>query len=279
MWLGFAAAFTGVAYAVLKFLTVLHLRQLHDQVVQVGHETQKVTRRAEGLHEKLEMEESRRRALEREVGEMRRSVQRLADRLQSTLPPLLLPQLAECRALGVEPDTPEGRLLGQLDLAGEVAQAMGSFSLLLLQLPARADTDQTLAVAALTQRWVAAGVHFHGPEAGRLTALFRTPVDALESARSLVPALLPEAVAGSRGALQAGMQLPEEKAGMRRTLARALRQAEYLLARAPAGSLLLNQAAYRALGAPPEFALTDAEEGVWAGTLAAAAAPVEHADE
>ena len=37
MWLGFTATFIGMAYALLKFLTVFRLRQLRERIFVTKH--------------------------------------------------------------------------------------------------------------------------------------------------------------------------------------------------------------------------------------------------
>ena len=61
MWLGFTAAFIGIAYALLKFLTMFHLRRLKEDIIAAQHEVQKSRQRLERLHEKLSIMQSKKR--------------------------------------------------------------------------------------------------------------------------------------------------------------------------------------------------------------------------
>ena len=75
MWLGFSAAFIGILYALLKFLTVHRVKHLKEELIQVHHEVQKTNQRLEFLREKLGIAQSKKRTLDRETAHLREVVE------------------------------------------------------------------------------------------------------------------------------------------------------------------------------------------------------------
>ena len=88
MWLGFAAAFIGILYALLKFLTMFHLRRLKEDIIVAQHEVQKNHQRLERLHEKLAVAQSKKRTLQRDNVDIHRVAQQLYVQLRTILPTL-----------------------------------------------------------------------------------------------------------------------------------------------------------------------------------------------
>jgi hypothetical protein len=247
MWLGFSAAFIGVLYAVLKFLTAYRLRQLRDQIEVVHHELQKTKQRLETLGNKLQVEHSRKRALEREVGEQRKRLDNLYARLQAVLPQSMLSQLERCRALQAEPGAREFKLLHQLHLVERISQILGSFSLLIARFPTDDEAVQAIAIGAFTRQLEEASIPYCGPEEGEIVCFFERPQAALDLWRVFLAAEPAGRRGLLRGVLCAGVHLTEERDQLQHLLARNLQRARKLLASAAPGQLLLNEDAYQGL--------------------------------
>ena len=263
MLLGFTAAFIGMAYALLKFLTIIHLRRMKEDIVVAQHEVKKNHHHLERLHEKLAITQSKKRTLQRDNVEIHRVAQQLYVRLKTILPKAMHPQLEDCRLQHVPPRNRELKLLFQLDLVDQVARALEPFSLLLLHLPDADNTEQTLAVARLTQRLSAEELHFHGPEDGFISCFFARPAAALHHFRQFIQDLPPASAATVRGALHTGMEVTAEQSELKRLLARSLQQARQLLEQAPAGALLLNEEAFLDLEDPEAAQLFDPDERLY----------------
>jgi len=247
VWLGFSAAFIGIFYAVVKFLTMFRLRHLGENLHKVQHEVQKAQQRLESLTEKLKLEQSKKRTLERETAELRKTTQQLYARLQAVLPAALHPQLERCRTLYVEPVGDEFKLLHELDLVDEISKALGPFSLLVLQFPGDEEIDSTIAIGQLTQELVDGGVHYRGPEEGVFICFFAQPATAVDFLRQFVQEAPAEQVAAVRGGLHSGVEITEEKGEITHLLVHSLQRARQLLERAPAGTLVISAEAYQSL--------------------------------
>ena len=247
MWLGFSAAFIGILYALLKFLTIHRVRRLKEELIQVHHEVQKTNQRLEFLREKLGIAQSKKRTLDRETAHLREVVEKLHARLQSVLPQAMLPQLERCQTLHTAPSSNELQLLQELDLSEAVSRALGPLSLLILQLPARGDADQNPDAARLIQQLNGAKVHFHATRDGLFSCVFPNPQVALDLLTAFFVELPPERTAEARGSLHAGLELTDEKDAIKRLFARNLQRTKQLLERAPAGALLMNEEAYEDL--------------------------------
>ena len=116
MWLGFSAAFIGMFYALVKFLTVYQLRRLNNDFISAQHELQKTQQRLGKLDEKLKIEHSKKRTIEREIKDLQKRNDQLYARLSANLPKGVLSQLERCRALVAENTVREYKMLHDLQL-------------------------------------------------------------------------------------------------------------------------------------------------------------------
>lgn len=266
MWLGFSAAFIGIVYALIKFMTVFRLRRLRNDLLQVQHDVKKGHQRLETLTEKLNLEQSKKRTLQNETTDLRKAKQRLHARLQALLPQSQQPQLDKCLSLYAEPTSGELKLLQDLKLVAEITKALGPLSLLMLHLPEE-DEIQSAALILLIQRLTAAEIHFHGPEDEQVICFFTQPSAAFE----FLCQFLQEAPDGYaqtiRGSLQSGLEITAEKNEINRLLARNLKQTRELLEAAPVGSLLMNEEAYHSLENSDGVEPFDADNQLYAFTL------------
>jgi hypothetical protein len=264
VWLGFSAAFIGVLYALLKFLTVHRVRHLKEERIQVRHEVQKTDQRLEFLREKLGIAQSKKRTLDRETAHLREIVDKLHARLQSVLPQAMLPQLERCRTLHTAPSSSELQLLQELDLSEAVSRALDPLSLLILQLPTRGNADQNPDAARLTQQLSGAKIHFHATQDGLFSCVFSSPQTALDLLATFLAELPPERAAEARGSLHAGLELTDEKDAIKRLFARNLQRTKQLLERAPAGALLMNEEAFEDLEKRDVVQLFDDDDRTYA---------------
>ena len=266
MCLGFSAAFISILYALVKFLTVLRLRRLRSDLLQAQREVQKGQQRLETLTEKLNLEQSKKRTLQNETTELRKTKQRLHARLQALLPDPLQPQLEKCLSLYAEPTSGELKLLQDLELVAEITRALGPLSLLMVHLPEE-DGAQPATLTRLIQLLTAAEVRFHGPEDEQVTCFFTQPSAAFELFCQFLQET-PDGYAQSvRGGLQSGLEIADEENEINRLLARNLKRTRRLLEEAPAGSLLMNEEAYHSLEDRDGIEPFDANNQLYAFTL------------
>ncbi|MEE3259779.1 MAG: hypothetical protein VX293_11270 [Candidatus Latescibacterota bacterium] len=240
MWLGFSAAFIGMFYALVKFLTFYQLRQLNNTLISSQHESQKTQQRLEQLNEKLKIEHSKKRTIEHEIKDLAKRNDQLHARLQADLPKGILPQLKRCRALVAENTVREYKMLHDLQLIDRVSEALEPRSLLLVRFPP--DEAGAEVVAPLVEALKIAEMSYHGPTESELVSYAANPHAALDLWQAYRPQIQGEALPCA--VLYAGVQLTEEKSEINRLFARNLQQAAKLLDQAPAGDLLLNEAAY-----------------------------------
>ncbi|MFA6109778.1 MAG: hypothetical protein WDA75_13510 [Candidatus Latescibacterota bacterium] len=249
MWLGVAAAFSGIFYALAKFATAFWLRRLREAILQSQHEVTRNDQRLTQLAERLGVQQSRQRTLARETGELRAVTDRLYVRLAAMLPQSLLAELERCRDLHAEPATREFRLLQDLALVEEVNRALGPLSLLLL-LPAEGDEEgKAMLVGRLTQLLADEAVPHKGPDEGVYTCFFPRPDGALDLLHRLTAGAPPHQADGLRAALHAGLAIPDETGEIHQILARNLLRARRLLERALPGTVLMNAEAVQPLAA------------------------------
>jgi hypothetical protein len=247
MWIGFSAVFIGMAYAIIKFLSVFHVRRLRDELGALRHAAERQHQKLEVLQARLASQQSEQRTRKRKADELHSTTRQLHARLQAVLPQALQPQLARCCQLNPTPHSDELRLLVDLELVDQVAEALEPLTILLVALPEADDAQQTLAVARFVDRLITMDIHFHGPDSGSIACVLPDPEQALQLLRGLVQDLPGESSARLRAALQTGMQVTAEQSELKRMLAHSLQHSRQLLQRAPHGSALLNEAARQQL--------------------------------
>lgn len=254
MWLGVAAAFSGILYALAKFTTAFWLRRLREAILQSQPEVTRNDQRLTQLAERLGVQQSRQRTLARETGELRAVTDRLYVRLAAMLPQAVLPELERCRDLHAEPAMREFRLLQDLALVEEVNRALVPLSLLLL-LPAEGDEEgKAMLVGRLTQLLADETVPHKGPDEGVYTCFFPRPDAALDLLRRLTAGAPPHQADKLRAALHAGLAIPDETGEIHQLLARNLLQARRLLERALPGTVLMNAEAVQPLAGRDKIA-------------------------
>ena len=261
MWLGFSAAFIGMFYALIKFLVVYQLRRLNNSTLSAQHELQKTQQRLDALDEKLKIEQSKKRTIEREIKGLGKSNDQLYARLQANLPKGVLSQLERCRALRAENTVREYKMLHDLQLMDRVSEVLEPLSLLLIRFPQGEQGEQAVAIGALIDALEAGGMSYHGPEEGQLVSYAANPQTALELWQTYRQKI--QAETAPCAVLYAGVQLTEEKSEINRLFARNLQQAAKLLTKAPAGSLLLNEAAHDELNAEQRQQIQALEPGLF----------------
>ncbi len=248
MWLGFTAAFIGMIYALLKFLTVFRLRQLRERIFVTRHEIERNQQRIDKLEEKLQIEQSKRRTTQRDVEKMQKTNSRLHARLQAVMPQAMLTQLERCMALRTEEgEVRDYKLLDELDLLEHVGHALEPLSLLVLRFPDLEESELAVALGQCTRLLEASNTAHHGPVEGEMVCYFTRPIDALKIWSQLHGDLPAETLGLPRAVLYAGVELSAERNELRRLFARNLQKARNALAQTPEMGLILNQEAYETL--------------------------------
>ncbi|MFT5377376.1 MAG: hypothetical protein ACI906_004214 [Candidatus Latescibacterota bacterium] len=271
MWLGFTAAFIGMFYALLKFVTVFRLRQLRERTLVTRHEIDRNQQRTDKLDEKLQIEQSKLRTGLRDLEKMKKTNNRLYARLQAVLPEAMLKQLERCMDLrGEEGGVQDYKLLDELDLLEHVGHALDPLSLLVLHFPKIEESELAIALGQCTRLLEEGNISHQGPVEGEMVCYFTRPIDALMLWCQLhndVPEKTPSL---PRAVLYAGVELSAERNELRRLFARNLQKARNACAATPDAGLALNGEAYEALDTklrqpmkkcakPAGFYLLDAE--------------------
>lgn len=248
MWLGFTAAFIGIFYALLKFVTVFRLRQLRERIFVIRHEIERSQQRIDKHEEKLHIEQSKLRTTQREVEAMKKTNRRLHARLQTVLPEAMLTQLERCMTLRAdEGEVQDYKLLDELDLLGHVGHALDPLSLLVLHFPAVEESDLAIALGQCTRLLEESKSAHHGPVDGEMVCYFTRPIDALKMWSQLHNSV-PEKTPGlPRAVLYAGVELSAERNELRRLFARNLQRARNAFSTTPEAGLVLNEEAYTTL--------------------------------
>ncbi len=248
MWLGFSAAFIGMLYALVKFFTAYRLRQQRERILVTRHEVEHAQQRIDLLEEKLHIEQSKQRTLQREVEALEKKANQLYARLHAVLPQAMLPQLERCQALLVEEDEVQDyKLFEELNLLERVGEALDLLSLLVVHFPDIEEEQLAIALGQLKRQLEEQQVSHHGPIDGEMVCYFARPLDALTLWRQMHAALPEHSPSLPRAILYAGVELSPERSELRRLFARSLQKARNALDEAPSAALLLNGEAYDAL--------------------------------
>ena len=96
MWVGIIAVIVAVSYALIKFLTNVHMRRIVDRRGQLNLEVQKVRGRVSSLDGKIQVARSQLGAIEQKLDVARRFKKEIHDRLRVELPDERLIELRSC---------------------------------------------------------------------------------------------------------------------------------------------------------------------------------------
>ena len=255
MWLGIFAVIVAVSYALIKFLTNVHMRRLLDRRGQLNLEVQKGRGRVAALEGKLQVARSRLGAIEQKLDVARRFKKEIHDRLRVELPDARMVELCSCISRHPVPEPGGVRIFHELEIANRISSTLGAMSVAVFDphIPAAGDEDADHSggfVEALEKAGVTSTRHMtvksgSPDEIEAIVCTFDSPIDALELTQEFIQNASARDVSELRGVLLAGVnenRVHEEVVD--RIFAKALERAMQSLVTAPHGSLLLNRAAF-----------------------------------
>ena len=253
--LGILAAFTGIGYALVKFLTSTYVRQLQDRIQRLQADILKNQQLVQSLEAQSKVAHTKKDSAQNKLVGSRKRNEDLYFRLMQELPPNLHFQLEKCLSSFPVPNKDEIKTLVELQDKSATQQ---STCLLLLKLNAGPEGAKN---AALRGAFAEHSMLFEsldknrfvckpsGPEAG--LALFRTLLNT-ELADDQTPR------AGSLVSLQA-----EASTDNPAQSTQILQEAQQLLSRAPSEAILLNESAYQQLDEPAAVEVFDEARSVY----------------
>lgn len=282
MWLGLSAVFVAFSYALVKFLTSVHMRRLRDSHQRLHTEVKRDRQRLQAVENKLQVQRSQRGAVQQKLTNARRFKDELHSRLRRELPSSLLNDLAKCVNQHPIPE-PEGvRTAHELRLADKVTEALTSLSILVVEIGGTDsdDGDGTVIAGLLVQRLTELEARFSGPEPRRgaadtdphvLTTAFDDPASALDL-MTTIGAAHPEQIAAVRAALVAGITVTQfDQEHVNRLFARTLHSTRSMLEEVGTGELVLNERAHELLGKRPDVSAREGADKLWSVRLGATA--------
>jgi hypothetical protein len=286
MWLGLSAILIAFGYAIIKFLTSLHLRRLRDLHTRLLHEVKRERQRLQAVEGKLQVQHSQRGAVEQTLANARRFKDDLFSRLRLSLPSGLTAELRQCINRHPIPE-PEGvRTAQELHLADKVTEALTSLSILVVEFnTAESDSAHTVLAGDLVQRLTELDARFTGPAIRNgepedspqiLTTAFDEPQAALELMMQLGASHGQQAHI-LRAVLVAGITVTEfDQEHVNRLFARTLHSTRPMVEEAAPGTLVCNERAYELLGKRPGL---EASEGLDSLSILALGTTETSADE
>ena len=251
MWLGVIAIIVAISFALIKFLTTVHMRRLREQRLRLHNTLTKSNHRFSALEGKREVEKSTNGAVEQKLKTASRFKDDLYQRLLVELPDRLQGDLRACINRNPIPESRGVKLFHQLKLPEKITDALGAVSVAVLELPADDESTTTVLKGELIQALEKGEISYSvesTEDASCVICAFDTPEAGLTLVRNFVGELSPERAEQLRGALTSGagtVSDPGDDGGdVSRLFARALDDTQHLAETAPRATLLLNEAAY-----------------------------------
>lgn len=294
MWLGLTALLVAFSYAIVKFLTSLHMRRLRDLHFRLLNEVKKERQRLQAVEGKLQVQRAKRGEVQQKLTNARRFKDDLFGRLRLELPSTMMAELRQCVNRHPIPEPDGVRTAHDLRLAEKVTAALTQLTLVVIEFAAEAQDDDgavTVLAGELVQKLTALDARFTGPEVRRgapddsprvLTTAFDEPAAALDTMISL-GAAHGDSIQAVRAVLVAGITITEfDQEHVNRLFARTLHSTRQLLEDAAPGTLVLNERAHELLGERPNVVAVEGSDILWMVSLAqpeptASATPVEDA--
>ena len=278
MWLGVLAILVAFSYALIKFLTSLHMRRLRDQQMRLNTDLKRERQRLQAVEGKLQVLGSKHGAVQQKLDIARRFKADLFSRLRLELPSTLMVELRECVDRHPIPEPDGVRTAHELHLADKVTEALRNLSILVVEFrDDEADDAHTVLAGELVKKLIDLDQRFTGPEVRHgtsegapevLTTAFDEPVGALDVMTAL-GAAHPQQIHALRAVLVAGIKITEfDQEHVDRLFARTLHDTRQLLEEASSGTLVLNQRARDLLGESPGVRPHEGTDGLWVVTLA-----------
>jgi hypothetical protein len=244
MYLGIAAALSGIVYAFVKFLTMTSFRRLRSRVATCQTEVQRSEQRVQILEERLQFEGTKKRGLQRETREARKAAGEIFTELKSSLPNTFGPGLEECCNLARVTEFEDRRMLHDLKVTDKIAGALQSHSLLLFEFLGEEESDRAMLTGILTELIERQEVNYSNPERAMLLCSFDAPQPALELVREYVQQVPESGRSSIRSSLSAGVDMEDERTDVSQLFARVLQSNRNLVDRTAAGTLIMNGSAY-----------------------------------
>ena len=278
MWFGVLALLVAFSYAVVKFLTSLHMRRLRDTHIRLLTDVKRERQRLQAVEGKLQIHRSNRGAVQQKLASARRFKEDLFGRLQLELPSTQMTDLRHCVNRHPIPE-PEGvRIAHDLHLAEKITAALTQLSILVVEISAddEAEAAHTVLAGELVKKLNALEARFTGPEARRdapegspevLTTAFDEPTTALDILVAL-GAGHPQQIHLLRAVLVAGITITEfDQEHVNHLFARTLHSPRQLLEDAEQGTLVINERAHELLGNRPEVVPVEGPDNLWVARL------------
>lgn len=255
MWLGLIAVAVAMVYALVKFLTAMHMRRLRDERLRLHYDLKRSQQRQESLEGKLQVERSNKGSILQKTQTARRFKDEMYARLRIELPEALQPDLRKCINRNPVPESRGVRLFRDLRLGDTISSALEAVSIAVFEFAGDAASAHAVLKGQLLQLLTDESVPHATPELRdeedreRIVAAFDHPDAALVFARRLAGLVPAEHLAYLQGVLMAAANVgDDDEDDLSRVFARSLDLAQQMADTAPAGCLLLNEAAFAALG-------------------------------
>ena len=133
VWLGMLAALVAFSYALIKFLTSLHMRRLRDQQARLLNDVKRERQRLQAVEGKLQVQTAQRDSVQQKLDIARRFKEDLFSRLRLDLPSTLTGELQECVNRNPIPEPDGVRTAHDLHLADKVTEALTNLSILVVE--------------------------------------------------------------------------------------------------------------------------------------------------
>ena len=260
MYLGIAAALSGIVYAFVKFLTMAGFRRLRSRVASCQTEVMRSEHRIQILEERLTFERTKKRGLQRETREARKAAGEILTELKSSLPKAFAAGLEECCKLARVAEFEDRRMLHELKVTDKIAGALQSHSLLLIEFLSEEESDRVMMTGILTDLIERQEINYSSPNRSMLLCSFDAPQTAVELVREYVERLPDSRRDAVRSSLSAGVDMEDDGTDIARLFARVLQSNRNLLSRAAAGTLIMNGSAYDLLADNREIVLFEKDE-------------------
>lgn len=254
MWLGLSAVVVAMVYALVKFLTAAHMRRLRDDRIRLHYDLKKSQQRLESLEGKLQVEGSNKGSILQKAQTARHFKDEMYARLRIELPDALLPELRKCINRNPVPESRGVRLFHDLKLSDKISAALEAVSIAVFEFADEDPAAHAVLKGQLVQLLDEESVPHATPELRdendreRIVAAFDTPDSAMGFARRLVGRGSAALFAHLQGVLMSAANLGDDGDNdLSHVFARSLDLAQEMADTAPAGSLLMNEAAYSAI--------------------------------
>lgn len=259
--LGFVAVFVALVFALVKFLTTVHMRRLYQQRLRTRTDLNKITQRLSSLEDSLQVERASQASTKRKIVAAIHFKESLHKRLLIELPDRLQHRLSLCIDRNPVPETTGVKLFHELNLAEKIAETLSDLSVAVFQFP----TDDDAANAVLKGEFIRALEKAHlryapGSSVRRsapdlpadldfVVCVFDGPAAALDMLCQFIEDLSDERVTQIHGALVSGIggTADDDPEGIVGRFARSLDRCQELAESAPPATLLFNEVAYDSL--------------------------------